>query len=142
MNNELKISPELWQAYEETDFIVFSDPQFTLRIGKFSEPLEQLLRSKRRTTAAFLTAFNPYSQPLTKEENTAKQDQLIKDVELRGLHFLLGIGQHPSQQWEGEPSLLILGIGLEAAKNLGNKYEQNAFVWADSTCKPRLLTPR
>ena len=43
--------------------------------------------------------------------------------------------------WPGEPSVLILDMGHEAAKALAGQYEQLAFVWADQTAVPTLMLP-
>jgi len=133
------IDPVLWKAYEESDFIVHSIPEFVLNIGQFSDQLMQLLSFHKVTTAAFLTAYNPFSKQLSRDENSTRQSNLLKEMQSRGINFLQGLGQHPDQKWEGEPSLLILGIAFEAAKKLARTYEQNAFVWCDESCIPKLI---
>ena len=139
MNSNKSIDSELWKAYEETDFIVHSKPAFTLNIGQFSEQLKQLLNSHKVTSAAFVTAYNPFSQQLSEDENSERQTRLIDEIQSRGLSLFQGLGQHPNHQWQGEPSVLILGIDLEAAKKLARTYEQNAFVWCDEACTPQLI---
>ena len=139
MNSNKSIDSELWKAYEETDFIVQTKPEFTLNIGQFSEQLKQLLNSHKVTSAAFLTAYNPFSQQLSEDENSERQARLVVEIQSRGLSLFQGLGQHPNHQWQGEPSVLILGIALEAAKKLARTYEQNAFVWCDEACTPQLI---
>ena len=58
------------------------------------------------------------------------------------LEFVAGIGQHPSNQWPGEPSYLVFGLTLEAAKTLGTRLEQNAIVWNGSDGTPQLILLR
>jgi hypothetical protein len=55
------------------------------------------------------------------------------------LSFVDGIGQHPSNKWPGEPSVLILNLDLESTKVLAAKYEQHAFVWTGETAVPELV---
>jgi hypothetical protein len=139
MNSNKTIDTKLWKAYEETDFIVHTKPEFTLNIGQFSEQLKQVLNSHKVTSAAFITAYNPFSQQLSEDENLERQDKLVKEIQSRGLNMLRGSGQDPDQKWEAEPSLLILDIAFEAAKKLARTYEQNAFVWCDESCTPQLI---
>ena len=139
MNSNKSIDSELWKSYEETDFIVHSKPEFALNIGQFSEQLKQLLNSHKVTSAAFVTAYNPFSQQLSEDENSERQIRLVDEIQSRGLSLFQGLGQHPNHQWQGEPSVLILGIALEAAKKLARTYEQNAFVWCDEACTPQLI---
>jgi len=54
---------------------------------------------------------------------------LTKELRNRSLKFLDGVGEHPSGDWPGEASVLVLGMSLEAVKSLGQRYEQNAIVW-------------
>ena len=133
------IDPALWEAYEKTHFIVQSTPEFVLKIGQYSEELNQLFIHRSLSTAAFITAYNPFSQQLSEDENLERQEKLVKEIQSRGLSLFQGLGQHPNHQWQGEPSVLILGIALEAAKKLARTYEQNAFVWCDEACTPQLI---
>ena len=65
------------------------------------------------------------------------QDCFLK----RGLICIDGVGKHPSNNWPGEGSVLVLGLDLEAAKSLGRHYEQHAFVWAAGDGLPELVQP-
>jgi Protein of unknown function (DUF3293) len=57
------------------------------------------------------------------------------------LNCIDGIGKHPSNNWPGEVSVLVLGLDLEAAKSLARHYEQHAFVWAAGDGVPQLDQP-
>ena len=124
--------PELKKAFVETEYIVHHEPPFTLRIGQTCPALDELLQARKYKGAAFITACNPYSQQLNPAENGCRQTELLKELKSRSLFYLTGIGQHPKNGWEGEESFLILGIDLEAAKALAQKFEQWAFVWTTS----------
>jgi hypothetical protein len=65
---------------------------------------------------------------------------LVRNVDTLGLAYIAGIGQHPSKNWPGEHSVLVLGIDEAAAKTLAATYEQHAFVWAASDAVPVLVT--
>lgn len=133
------IDPALWEAYEKTHFIVQSTPEFVLKIGQYSEEIKQLFKHHSLSTAAFITAYNPFSQQLSEGENLERQEKLLYEIQSRGLNLLKGLGQDPDHKWEGEPSVLILGIALEAAKKVARTYEQNAFVWCDEAYTPQLI---
>lgn len=120
----------LLRAFQETHYIVHHQPPFTLRIGQYSLELDALLKDTGHGCAAFITAWNPMSQPLSQEENRSRQQSLIHEVNARGLTALLGIGQHPSNGWAGEESILVPGLQLEAARAIARKFEQLAFVWS------------
>ena len=38
-----------------------------------------------------------------------------------------------------EPSVLVLGLSLEAAKVMGRQYEQDAIVWISTKAVPELV---
>lgn len=136
------IADALIQAYVETDYIVHTKPAITLRVAEQSPQMMKLHKQHRVTCSAFITAFNPYSQPCTPEVNLSRQQELICELKVRSLKFIEGIGQHSSNDWPGEPSLLVLGLSLEAAKTLGSRFEQNALVWMGTDCTPELVLLR
>ena len=69
-------------------------------------------------------------------------EKLKNVLRARSLRWLEGLGQHPSNQWPGEPSVLILGLSLAAAKVLAEDFEQNAFVWSGAGAMPQLVLLR
>lgn len=132
---------ELLQAFAETHYIVHDEPPFTMRIGQSCPELKALMAERNALGAAFITAWNPFSRQLTDTENKARQDELKATLKKRGLTCCDGIGQHPSNNWPGEVSVLVLGLDLEAAKSLARHYEQHAFVWASADAVPELVQP-
>jgi hypothetical protein len=125
MNNELH------RAFEETHFIVYHQPPFTLRIGQHSPELDALLQASGHDCAAFITAWNPMCQALGVTENRHRQQSLKNEIDTQDLITLPGIGQHPSNSWPGEESVLVLGLQFEATRALAKAYGQLAFVWLD-----------
>ena len=61
------------------------------------------------------------------------------EIEDRSLSILPGVGQHPSNNWPGEQSVLVLGLSLEAAKTLGRRFDQNAVVLTGRDGIPQLV---
>lgn len=141
MNMNETLPPELIQAFTETDYIVHQEPPFTMNIGKPCEELKKLMSTRNALGAAFITAWNPFSQKMSAIKNEARQQELKEILKKRGLTFIDGIGQHPSNNWPGEASVLILDLNREAAKVLAGHFEQHAFVWADKTAVPELVQP-
>ncbi len=136
------IDPPTLQAYLETDYRVHGEPGFTLRVGRASAELLAAHKRRRTDCSAFLTACNPFSQPLDAAANAARQAALAKELSSRSLAFLPGVGQHPSNGWPGEDSFLVFGLTLEAAKALGTRLEQNGIVWSGADAVPQLILLR
>ncbi len=142
MFSETVIDRELVQAFRETEYRVHGEQPFTLRVDEASPELLGLYRQRRISSSAFITACNPYSSCVDDAENQARQAELAQELSSRGLTFIDGVGQHPSNNWPGEISILALGLDLEAAKALGNRYEQNAILWAGADGLPLLILLR
>ena len=136
------IAPATIAAYRETDYWVGGDTPFTLRVGEFSPALAALHEARRVDSSAFITACNPFSRALDAAANAERQAALLHDLRQRRLGCVEGIGQHPSGDWPGEPSMLVLGIALDEARALGHAYEQNAIVWVGADATPRLMLLR
>ena len=141
------IPPDTLQAYRETDYKVHADDtlgsaSFTLRIGEDCEALRDVHALHMVDCSAYLTACNPFSRLCDESGNAARQASLHAEIEKRGLRCFSGIGQHPSNQWPGEDSFLVLGLSLEDAKALGTQFEQNAIVWCGVDAKPKLILLR
>ena len=130
------------QAYRETEYRVHADEPFTLRIGEASPVLAAMHKRHRVDSSAYVTAYNPYSQALDDAANAQRHAELGRELRLRSLVAIEGLGQHPSNRWPGEVSYLILGLTLEAAKVLGARHEQNAIVWNDADAVPQLILLR
>lgn len=141
MTTTSKIDPATIQAYRGTHFCVESDPPITLLVGQRNEALPTLHQVAGAASSAFLTAWNPYSRKCNDETNANLQKALADELRVRSLHFVPGVGRHPSSEW-AEPSFRVLGISLEAAKELGNRHGQNAIVWCGAEAVPQLVLLR
>jgi hypothetical protein len=142
------ITAELEAAYRSTHYVVDAgagpgegalvDP-IVLEIDVPSPALLALHRRRGVDCSCFITAFNPFSRPLDAYSNQQRLDDLAAELRHRSLAYLSGEGRHPSNGWPAEPSFLVLGLALEAAKSLGRGHEQNAIVWSGSDAVPRLV---
>jgi hypothetical protein len=130
------------QAYLETHYHVAGNTPTTLQVGQFNPMLAALHDACQVTGSAFITACNPFSLDLGPEANAARQAALARELEQHGLKFIEGIGQHPSSEWPGEASFLVLGATLDIAKALGEKHGQNAIVWCGANAVPQLILLR
>lgn len=110
-----------------------------MKIDHACAQLLLLHRHHQVASSAFITAWNPYSNQLSQEQNNLRQEQLRKNMQNDGFIVYAGEGKHPSGNWEGEDSLLILGISLEEAKAEGVRWGQNAIVWSDADAIPQLM---
>ncbi len=127
------ISPNLIRAYREAKFVVQSNTPITLLVGQCNKDLSALLRDHKKTTAAFITAFNPFSKVQTDQENLQAQNELLKDAKGFGFEAINGYGQDIAEEWPREDSILIIGLTESQAETLADKYSQNAFIWIGST---------
>jgi hypothetical protein len=133
----------LLQAYRETRYWVHPQPAagepFAMLIGLRSQELSELHRAWGVECSTFITACNPFSQRLAEAQNAVRMESLMEVLQARSLRWLTGHGIHPENGWPAEPSLLVPGLSLAAAKVLAKAFEQNAFVWAASDAIPQLV---
>jgi len=136
------LDKELIEAYKLTDFHVKSKPLFTLNVNYQSQELLDMFKQHNVSSAAFITAWNPYSKSMSETEN-AERNLMLHDVIVNDGYVLInGFGQDPLEEWPGEDSYLVLGLDLEYSKVLGIKFSQNAIVWCDSSAVPELVLLR
>jgi hypothetical protein len=132
------IPKELIDAYRETHFRVLEPVPFVMRIGEFSQTLEDLYRDRSISSAAFLTAYNPYSNETEAVDNEKANDELKRVLKVEQIIFYEGVGQDPAGKWPAEPSVLALGLSREKAISIGRDFHQNAIVWIGSNSVPEL----
>jgi uncharacterized membrane protein (UPF0127 family) len=129
--NETRInalSTEVLNEYNATDYIVYNN-DIIIKIGDNNKNLADLLQKHNFKSWAFITAYNPYSNVLTDDENSLQHQQLI-DLSTNYMVFEgEGKGQNPN--WKPEKSLLILGITRNEAIIMGKHFKQNAIVFGE-----------
>lgn len=124
------VTENLISAFKNTDYHVLANEHFVLHIDEFNEKLQDLHEEYDANSSAFLTAYCPFSKPLSLEENEILQTKLETELKSLSLQFVNGYGQGRGEysNWK-ERSVLVLNISFEEAYRLSKKYEQYAFVW-------------
>lgn len=130
---------DLIQVYRETHYRVHGEPGMTLVVDTHSPELMALHKKHGVTCSAFITACNPNGIALSEATNIKRQVNLGVELQRRELNYLIGIGQHPNNDWAGEPSYLVLRLCMQAAKAWAIKLEQNAFIWSGEDAVPKLV---
>lgn len=124
------IPVDLERAYREALYIVHAkDKNIHLKVGDSSSEMVELMRLHDVKSAALITAFNPRSVLVSAQENVRNHNVLVADINALGLESLSGEGGDVSNAWPSEPSVLALGISLQDAELLADRYRQNAFLW-------------
>jgi hypothetical protein len=136
------LTPELIEAYRDTNYWVATEPPFVMRVDVPSPELAALYTRFNTDCAAFLTASNPYSKKLDDLANAQRHHQLARHLEALKLRSIEGAGRHPSGDWPAETSFLVLGISQQTAMALGRQFEQNAVVCCGADALPRLVLLR
>ncbi|GAA5225454.1 DUF3293 domain-containing protein [Membranihabitans marinus] len=120
----------LHQAYLNTTYAVYHlKDSFNLRIDTSNLNFNQWCRMKNITCWAIITAFNPYSQALTKQENQDLNIRLKNLLMESGYSYNHASGIPNQGDWEAEPSFFIHNIPLEKAQEMGRLFKQNAIVY-------------
>ncbi len=121
---------ELDRFYRSTKYLVRTDGgDVTLAIDTNSTDMDDLSSAAGAASWAFMTAWNPGSEPLPAEENERRQNELIEILNTKGLKFLPGTTEDPEAKWEPEESVLVFGIDREGAVELARSFGQNAIVF-------------
>ena len=125
---EIVVMPDhpLKHAYETTAYWV--EDRFAIRCQARSAALDALLGERGHDTWAYLTASNPGSVILDDATNALRMAELARRLEELGHPFLAGQGVGAAGDWPPEPSLLVLGIGENAALEIGRAFGQVAIV--------------
>ncbi len=126
----MTITQEQSPAYFATEYRVFV-PTGTIALAARgeSDSLARLHDSFDVVSSAFITAYSPHGRKADDATNRQNQTRLVAAVTDRWKYFP-GEGADPKGIWPAEPSLLVLGIGLEDALSLGREYHQQAILFA------------
>ena len=135
-----RLPNELRAAYRATDYIVSADVDIHLEVSSpLPDELLKLMAANQVSTAAFVTAWNPFSRPLPDPINRLRQRQLLHDLSHRGLRSIAAEGRDRAGEWPPEASVLALGLSRQAADELLVRYQQHALVWCTLDRPVRLL---
>lgn len=137
-----QLAASLILAFHESEYCVDEGGRETiLRVDQHSPDLEGMHRQCGVVSSAFLTAWNPESRECSMTQNEASQSKLVDEISARGFSFLRGEGRNVERTWR-EESLLVLGIGQVDAIEIGDRFAQNAILFAGADATPRLVLLR
>ena len=133
-----KLDQQLIAAYKATSYEV-KRLGLALRIGQKNRHLEEFLIDNNEFSYAYISAYNPFSQPLSEMENKARHKQLTVWLKSKGWRYASGFGVPDDTNWLPERSALILGMSKKEAIDLGNELEQNAIIFGVLGKSPELV---
>ncbi|MCC6163791.1 MAG: DUF3293 domain-containing protein [Acidobacteria bacterium] len=131
---------DLIAAYRRTDYRVDDGGYaFVLRVDTPSAALVACHGAFGVTCSAFITAWNPRSEPTPRARNEAAMAALERTLSAGGWRWLRGAGVDPSGAWPPEPSLLVLGLDASTAVAIAQRCAQHAIVCAAVDGVPTLV---
>ena len=137
------IHPDKVRAYRATDYrIGHTSQDIVLNIGRQSERLAALFAGNDVNCGAFLTAYNPQGAVQSNVANDRAHAELAGRLQALGLRAIEGSGSEQGTNWPSEKSYFALGLDLEAAKEIGTYFDQDAIVWVGSDSVPQLILLR
>ena len=135
------------KAPENIDFLIIVD--------RIIPQIDTLIESSHLSHSSwtYITAFNPYSEECSKEENTRQNLQLLQELKEHPNKFIIrygfGAGSEYDRQrslsdqynlmWQPEDSFLVIGISREDAIVFGRKYQQNAILFGKKSSQTELV---
>jgi hypothetical protein len=129
----------LLEAYERAQYVVFGEPAITMKVGEPNPGIDALLDLDGARSAAYITPANPRGELRDHEENLIALEMLHESLRDSPYTCYPGEGRDPGGEWVAEPSLLVVGMPLAAAEELGRELEQNAIVFVEKARAPRLI---
>jgi len=130
----------LRDAYLQTTYRVAATAEpVDIRIGDHNPALDRLLQANGVHQWAFVTASNPQSQPLSDADNAQRNEEMKKSLHAAGWRTVDGVGLPGQPGWQAEHSVLILGIGREAACALSRRWQQKAIIYGALGKVPELV---
>ncbi len=121
-------SNQIEQAFLETSYIVQIENTIVLKIGEIPKQLVQNFPQIK--TWAFITAWNPLPDILTKTENDIRNNQLRFQLKVEGFKYYPGVGVSKNEDWS-EESFFVENIELQKANEIASKFGQLAFLYGD-----------
>lgn len=143
MTETTPIHPDKLRAYLATDYrLGHTEQDIVLNIGVRCERLAALFASSGVACGAFLTAYNPRGAIQSDKANERGHAELAGLLRDQGLQVIEGSGSEEATQWPAEKSYFALGLQLDAAKQIGRHFDQDAIVWVCADAVPQLILLR
>ena len=132
------MNKDLIKSYLETTYTTY-DPVIEIVVEKTNNDLKSLLKITNETYWVFITAENPRSQNLSKEENEDLNISLERDLINGNFPYINGAGIPKNPDWTPENSFLVLGMDKKTGIQLAIKYQQNAFIYGEIETTAELI---
>ncbi|MGB4467045.1 MAG: DUF3293 domain-containing protein [Azovibrio sp.] len=110
-----------------------------LRVGERQPQLDACLRQAGFSCWCLLTAWNPGSRLLPREENRARQEKLKKYLLDRGHIIFSGENHSCSGGWPLECTIFVPGSSRQEGREAALLFEQNAFLAGENDLPAELL---
>lgn len=134
------IEKHLEEAYLQTTYIVYTkNKEYSLHISEFNEEFMDFCSIKKITKWAIITAYNPYSELCSLNDNEDNNKKLKKIIEIKNFLFFDAEGVPEDDSWSSEKSFFVYNINKEQAIEIGNLFKQNAIVYGSANSTPELL---
>ena len=119
---------ELAQAYAAAEYrVAHGADEVRLQVGKRAERLDAVCGASHH---AFITAWNPASDPRPDDANVAADARLVARIESLGLGRHPARAQSPDGRWR-EPGWVLCDAGTDLALELAREYGQaGVLAWA------------
>lgn len=126
-------------AYRQTDFVVVHDgAEFAVHLGEASARLDRLLAELGASSGIFITAWNPFSQAQSAEQNAAANARMAALFERRGIRALPHVGRSRASDWV-EEGFFALDLDPTDALAIARQFRQHAVVHAPAGAPAKLL---
>lgn len=130
----------LQQAYMETAYHVISETNiYKVKLNTIHPEFNLWCKRNNIKSWAFITAYNPFSKELTKNENIILNSQLKETIIKSGYIFNYGNGVPDNKNWDSEESFFIHNITLHKAKEIGISFKQNAIIFGEINNLQKLI---
>lgn len=110
-----------------------------VRIGEPNTAVDLLIDRFGADEWAFITAYNPYSEVLSAEENQSRHRRLLETIRDRNLVSFESHGVDDDGTWPSERGLFVAGLSRDEAVELGRELDQNAIVVGARGGAPELV---
>jgi hypothetical protein len=138
-----QLSNDIIKAYRAAQYRVeWSGGGFHLTIDEPAPRLAAVFKHFGVNCAAYLTAWNPESQPTPAAANNAAQARLETELDGWAITRIGGWGDDAAGEWPAERSTLAIGLDRARAESIAAAFRQNAFVWIGADIIPRLVLMR
>jgi len=131
---------DLLAAYRDAIYCI-DHPTGTIvfHIDELNTELDDLLASHASNDAAWLTASNPGSEPLSAQENMQRQLAMLEIIAATDWIIYPGEGRDPNNDWPSEAGYLLIGCSRIFAEEVARRFGQNALVWLVQNSPPELV---